>query len=244
MTSSSVSMTSSSLVPGAQTGSGNPFLAQLAKKDKPVATTSFGENFTNPQPPAPQPPAQPQPPSYAAAVKGPGSVPSFIMHGPGSISLAPQLEEGKQEKTRCYAIENCFFSRSAKYGYGWFWPHPPINRPRPRPVVRGTAKDTPPQEHSGAHQQPPNSEETFLKVWRDHASGLPARQEICYCWLLHQSGSFAIFSYNLFSFFFLHFLFNFFSLLHLFLFFSLSFFQFFIFFSLSLFSTVFFCPFQ
>jgi hypothetical protein len=99
MTSSSVGMTSSvsmtsssSLVPGALTGLGNPFLVRLSKKPTPSATTVFGGIFTNPQPRA-LPPIHPQPPSYAAAVKGPGSVPSFITHGPSSIPLASQHDQ-------------------------------------------------------------------------------------------------------------------------------------------------------
>ena len=93
MTSSSGNTTSSSLAQGGRAGSGNPFFAQLAKKDKPAAPTPFGGNFTNPQPPVVPPAPQSQPPSYAAAVKGgPGSVPSFITHGPSSVPIAAQPE--------------------------------------------------------------------------------------------------------------------------------------------------------
>ena len=93
MTSSYVGMTSL-LSSQALGGSGNPFLAQLAKKDKPAPTTAFGENFTSHQ----LPPVHPQPPpSYAAAVKGPGSVPSFITHGPSSIPLGQQQQQYEGE---------------------------------------------------------------------------------------------------------------------------------------------------
>ena len=53
-----------------------------------MAPTSFGENFINSQS-ATSSASLSQPPSYAAAVKGPGSVPSFITHGPHSMPPAP-----------------------------------------------------------------------------------------------------------------------------------------------------------
>lgn len=83
--------------------SGNPFFAQLAKKEKPTPTP-FGENFTTTDnvTPAPPPSYQPTsslipPPSYASVVTGkgaiPGSIPSFITHGPGSIPLGAKPEK-------------------------------------------------------------------------------------------------------------------------------------------------------
>lgn len=73
----------------------NPFLSQLARSEKTVASTKptpFGEHFATKPAPAWQP-------LYAAVAMGvgrgrtPGPVPSFITHGPGSISLGVQ-EEG------------------------------------------------------------------------------------------------------------------------------------------------------
>lgn len=93
----------------AQSTSGNPFLAQLAKKEKP-APTPFGEHFvvTDPVaiPPTSYQPTQSLvlPPSYASVVSGKGagqgSVPGFITHGPSSIPLAPKPEEGTCSKIR------------------------------------------------------------------------------------------------------------------------------------------------
>lgn len=86
--------------------SGNPFFAQLAKKEKP-APTPFGENFTIPDDVMPAPPPSYQstsslvpPPSYASVVTGKGalqgSIPSFITHGPGSIPLGTKPEDGNE----------------------------------------------------------------------------------------------------------------------------------------------------
>lgn len=98
--------------------SGNPFFAQLAKKEMPVPTP-FGENFTTPDDddvmPAPPPSYQPTsslvhvpPPSYALVVTGKGaiqgSIPSFITHGPGSIPLGAKPKDGNEIRNITFLI--------------------------------------------------------------------------------------------------------------------------------------------
>ena len=96
-TSSSKIMTSSLPNEGGPTASGNPFFAQLAKKDNPAAPSNPAQGFPPPPPPPQFPPTQPvpHPPSYASVLTGKGTslqglVPSFAARSPGTVPLAIQ----------------------------------------------------------------------------------------------------------------------------------------------------------